>query len=96
MQDYDPLDFSNLKDPNFKDLDEATRSHKAFELHCNRMLTAVKFIRAPVKFAVACDFAKHGWIPEETLQKLVDSQNGSLLDPFTQSDHSESSDDMSL
>lgn len=86
LTDYDPLDPTNLKGPKFADMSENDHKQKVFELRCNRMLTAVSFIRALIKFAVACDFAKKDWLSDEVLADIIRSRHDSLLAPFAHSD----------
>lgn len=71
--DFNPCDPKILRDPQYADASDEERSNLAFMHHCNRMERALKFIRTPVKFAVARYFYAQGWISKQTLQENLPS-----------------------
>jgi hypothetical protein len=68
---FDPLSHTILRDPKFKNLDEASRSAKILEIHYTRSLNIVQRLRSPVNIAVAREFTRQGWIQEEDLTELI-------------------------
>ncbi|KAI9020198.1 hypothetical protein CLU79DRAFT_687384, partial [Phycomyces nitens] len=71
LQNFDPLDPVHLRDPALATLSPVDRASKALHVHNKRMLRAVGFIRAPVKFAVARSCCEQGWISEEQLLEIL-------------------------
>ncbi|KAG1134375.1 hypothetical protein G6F42_000563 [Rhizopus arrhizus] len=55
------------------DFIDEERTNLAFMHHCNRMERALRFIRVPVKFAVARHFFNKGWISKQTLEDTLSS-----------------------
>ncbi|KAG0169279.1 hypothetical protein DFQ28_011546 [Apophysomyces sp. BC1034] len=70
----------SLNDPKYTDLPETERAQRAFEHHCDRMIVALKFLRPPVRSAVAHVFASNGWIPVEMLKKNLQARNDPISD----------------
>jgi hypothetical protein len=69
--DFDPCNPMILRDPRYSDSTTEERTNIVFMHHCNRMERALRFVRAPVKFAVARYFHTKGWISTETLQETL-------------------------
>ncbi|KAG0763645.1 hypothetical protein G6F57_007526 [Rhizopus arrhizus] len=69
--DFDPCDPMILHDPRYSDSTTEERTNIVFMHHCNRMERALRFVRAPVKFAVARYFHTKGWISTQTLQETL-------------------------
>lgn len=75
--DFDPCDPKILRDPKYVDFTDEERTNLAFMHHCNRMERALRFIRVPVKFAVARHFFNKGWISKQTLEETLSSNRRS-------------------
>ncbi|OAD68568.1 hypothetical protein PHYBLDRAFT_172989 [Phycomyces blakesleeanus NRRL 1555(-)] len=71
LDNFDPLDPVHLHDPALASLSLDDRATKAIHVHNDRMLRAIEFIRAPVKFAVARSFCSQGWISDDQLAEMV-------------------------
>ncbi|KAI9003536.1 hypothetical protein CLU79DRAFT_841413 [Phycomyces nitens] len=69
-QNFDPLDPVHLRDPALATLSLRTVP-LSLHVHNERMLRAIGFIRAPVKFAVARSCCEQGWISEEQLLEIL-------------------------
>jgi hypothetical protein len=77
IDNFDPTDQQHLKDPKYADYSKCDRSDIAFNLHQQRMLRSLDFIRAPAKYSVANCFARQEWITNEQLQSVLQSKNNS-------------------
>ncbi|CAO3587260.1 unnamed protein product [Absidia cylindrospora] len=73
IDDFDPTNHQHLRDPKYLDKSNDERTEIAINLHHQRMIRSVEFIRAPAKFAVARCFAKEGWITQEQLASILES-----------------------
>ncbi|KAG0735173.1 hypothetical protein G6F23_011784 [Rhizopus arrhizus] len=69
--DFDPCDPMILRDPRCSDSTTEERTNIIFMHYCNRMERALRFVRAPVKFAVARYFHTKGWISTQILQETL-------------------------
>lgn len=70
QDDYDPLDPSNLRDPEYDDWDEANRTTAARGLFLCRILHALDYLKGPVKHAVANFFANKGYLDRNDFPEL--------------------------
>ncbi|KAL4215033.1 hypothetical protein AB4K20DRAFT_1791862, partial [Rhizopus microsporus] len=68
--DYDPLDSSNLRNPNYDDWDKASRTTVARGLFLCRILHALDYLKGPVKQSVASFFANKGYIDHGDFPEL--------------------------
>ncbi|KAG1448023.1 hypothetical protein G6F46_004968 [Rhizopus delemar] len=96
---FDPCDPKILRDPKYFDATEEERANLAFMHHCNCMERALKFTRAPVKFAVARYFYTKGWISKQTLDETLSSRRTSQMeaDPlFFEDERMSTTDDCQL
>lgn len=71
--DFNPCDPKILRDLQYANASIEKRTNITFIHHCNRMKRALKFIRTPVKFAVARYFYAQGWISKQALQETLPS-----------------------
>ncbi|KAG0178854.1 hypothetical protein DFQ28_003597, partial [Apophysomyces sp. BC1034] len=62
LEGFNPQSPSNLRDPKYADLPADERELRASEHHNLRMLRALNFMRFPVRYSVARQFATLGWI----------------------------------
>ncbi|CAO3660637.1 hypothetical protein G6F70_003681 [Rhizopus microsporus] len=62
QDDYDPLDPSNLRNPDYDDWDEASRTIAARGLFLYHILHALDYLKGPAKQSVASFFANKGYI----------------------------------
>jgi hypothetical protein len=70
QDDYDPLDPSNLRDPDYDDRNEANRTSVARDLFLCRIFHTLDYRKCPVKQAVANFFANKGCIDRNEFPKL--------------------------
>ena len=70
-KEFDPLDPSILRDQKLVDLSNDERFEKVQQQHHNNLIKALQFICEPVKFAVARDFYKNGWIKADELSSFL-------------------------
>lgn len=56
IEDFNPVSPDVIHDPKLKSESIEVRTQKAKDLHLNRLENSLKFIRAPVNYAVARDF----------------------------------------
>ncbi|ORE02295.1 hypothetical protein BCV72DRAFT_318708 [Rhizopus microsporus var. microsporus] len=70
QDDYDPLDPSNLRDPDYNGWNEANRTRAACGLFLCRILHALDYLKDPVKQAVANFFANKGYIDSSEFLEL--------------------------
>jgi hypothetical protein len=68
---FDPYDGATLKDPKHTGLSASERSGPAYMYQCNRMERALKYIRTPVRYAVAHYFYSMNWISKATLNEAL-------------------------
>ncbi|KAI8368174.1 uncharacterized protein BYT42DRAFT_475712, partial [Radiomyces spectabilis] len=71
ISDFNPRNPAHLRDPKFADLPANERQTKANEIHAQRLERALRFIRPPVKYAVARSFYQQQWIDEDTLRSVL-------------------------
>ncbi|CEI91937.1 hypothetical protein RMCBS344292_06213 [Rhizopus microsporus] len=68
--DYGPLDSSNLRNPDYDDWDEASRTTAAGGLFLRRILHVLDYPKGPVKQSVASFFANKGYIDRGDFPEL--------------------------
>ena len=71
VKDFDPLDPSNLADPNFASLSVDQRAAQMHELVNGRALDTLSFLRPVVVGSVARSFLDWGWIDDTDLRSAV-------------------------
>ncbi|KAG0755808.1 hypothetical protein G6F29_010652 [Rhizopus arrhizus] len=69
--DFDPCDPMILRDPKYSDSTTEEQTNIIFMHYCNRMERTLRFVRAPIKFAVARYFHTKGWISTQILQETL-------------------------
>ncbi|KAI8394239.1 uncharacterized protein BYT42DRAFT_488273 [Radiomyces spectabilis] len=74
IKDFNPHDQSRLRDPKFNTLSLEDRQREADQIHRQRLERALKFIREPVKFAVARSFHSQKWIDDDMLRSFLQSR----------------------
>jgi hypothetical protein len=67
LTDFDPLDPSNISDPNYQDLTQDDRAQLAAQIHANRCCRTIKFLRPSIARAVAQSFVNKGWISDDDI-----------------------------
>lgn len=71
INNFDPLHTDNLADPKFKEATHEERSTQIRNIYENQIHRTIKFLRPPVKLAVARDFQRKGLITENHLKDLI-------------------------
>ncbi|OAD78125.1 hypothetical protein PHYBLDRAFT_164998 [Phycomyces blakesleeanus NRRL 1555(-)] len=64
---FDPLDPKNIADPKYKSLSDSELEEVAAELHSDRCLKALKYLRPYVAVPVGHFFCDQGWISKEDI-----------------------------
>ncbi|KAH8548332.1 hypothetical protein BGW37DRAFT_545170 [Umbelopsis sp. PMI_123] len=88
LTDFDPLDPSNVSDPNYQDLTQDDRAQMAAQIHAIRCCRTIKFLRPSVARAVAQSFVSKGWISDDdviTLSARPSSHPFTAEDPTNES-----------
>ncbi|KAJ8651417.1 hypothetical protein O0I10_013040 [Lichtheimia ornata] len=71
MDKFSPDDPTRLRDPKYKDLDNAQRQTIATNLYKQRLRKALTIIRIPVRYAVARSFYRQELITEDKLNEIL-------------------------
>lgn len=77
IDNFNPLDPSNLADPKFKDATFEDRSSQMQIIQENQMFKTLAFLKSPVKLAVARDFHRKGRLSDSALQDLINLHRSS-------------------
>ncbi|OAD68803.1 hypothetical protein PHYBLDRAFT_150393 [Phycomyces blakesleeanus NRRL 1555(-)] len=64
---FDPLDPKNIADPKYKSLSDSELEEVAAELHSDRCMKALKYLRPHVAVPVGHFFCDQGWISKEDI-----------------------------
>lgn len=75
IKDYDPSAAEVINDPKLQSESIEVREQKAKELHSNRLVQSLKYIRTPVRYAVSKDFFNKGWITKDTHDFVMSSRS---------------------
>ncbi|OAD75680.1 hypothetical protein PHYBLDRAFT_166906 [Phycomyces blakesleeanus NRRL 1555(-)] len=67
LDTFDPLDPKNIADPKYKSLCDSELEEVAAELHSDRCLKALKYLRPHVAVPVGHCFCDQGWISKEDI-----------------------------
>ncbi|KAF7725666.1 hypothetical protein EC973_009473 [Apophysomyces ossiformis] len=71
LETFDPTSPNNLRDPKYANHPTDERQKLAKDHHNLRMMRALDFLRIPVRFAVARQFASFNWITVEQLREVL-------------------------
>ncbi|ORE06602.1 hypothetical protein BCV72DRAFT_249946 [Rhizopus microsporus var. microsporus] len=74
QDDYDPLDSSNLRDPDYDYWDEANMTCTVRGLFTYHILHAFSYLKGPVKQTIADFFASKGYIDRNEFSELFSAK----------------------
>jgi hypothetical protein len=91
LSNFDPMDPKHLADPTLDTLDATARARFASELHAERLLRGLKFMRPHVAPAVARQYLANAWIFEDQVPafRSRDHPAAAFQNPDGDSDHDE-------